>query len=300
MKIWLVQLSGLNSKLSPTVARFDIHLDPVTYSSDEEYRELLEDPSWTKSETDQLLELAKRYELRWPVIYDRWCEHFDYYNQGTPQFRRIEDIQHRYYAVAAILLQSRVSHEANIEAQNLSKQMDPVLADGTAVDGARLAAADARLIETAAARALATAEPKHQPLIPNLGTGTTNKIPFDLKYERERREHLERLWNRSKEEEGKLAGTRYQHAKEILIRMCNRGRGSPSPRTEASRSSVTKAEKVRSTSHLQERSSFQSCNACARFISCCYRQGICYNGTYPCTRHSLLAICSSRASGSGR
>ena len=44
-------------------------------------RERLQDPDWTKGETDYLLELTRRFELRWPVIYDRWSEHFEY---GSP------------------------------------------------------------------------------------------------------------------------------------------------------------------------------------------------------------------------
>ena len=54
-------------------AKFDIHLDSIAYT-DEEYRDKLQHESWTKSETDQLMELARKFELRWPVIYDRWFD----------------------------------------------------------------------------------------------------------------------------------------------------------------------------------------------------------------------------------
>ena len=57
------------------------------------------------------------------------------------------------------------------------------------------------LIETAAARALATTEPQYQPLIQNIGSGTSNKMVFDLQKERERRLQMDAIWNRSKEEE---------------------------------------------------------------------------------------------------
>lgn len=60
--------------------------------------------------------------------------------------------------------------------------------------------ADAMLMESAAARSLATSGKNSQPLIPHIGTGTTNKM-FDVAHERERRSQLDRLWNRSKEEE---------------------------------------------------------------------------------------------------
>ena len=215
-------------------SRFDIHLDPVAYSNDDEYDKHLKDRDWSKSETDQLLQLARIYELRWPIIYDRWMEHFGYTNRacgGTnssssseasdqattaantdaPKRRKIEDLQHRYYSVAAILMQTRISHEAAAEAQALASQTAATAAaaataDPTAEDHKR--ATDALLIETAAARALASADPKHQPVLHNLGSGTSNRVAFDLNYERERRSHMEALWSRTKEEEHEEAELR--------------------------------------------------------------------------------------------
>lgn len=179
------------------IARFDIHLDPVTYESDEEYLALLDDPNWTKSETDQLLELARRYELRWAVIYDRWYEAMGYASQGgPPPFRKIEDLQHRYYAVAAMLWQARITREAQIEAKHAEAYVEE--------EGIPPEVANTKIIEAAAARSLATTPATQQPLIAHIGTGSTNKVPFDLQYERERREHLEKVWNRTKEEDGTL------------------------------------------------------------------------------------------------
>lgn len=182
-------------------AKFDIHLDPVTYASEQEYRDKLQDENWTKSETDQLLELARKYELRWPVIYDRWLEMFHYRvveddPKNAPRIvsRKVEDLQYRYYSVAAILTQHRIAQEAAAEAQALAGSVpDPAIENPKAV-------ADALLRDTAAARTVAAGDPKHQPLIHNLGTGTTNKV-FDVTYEKERRAHLELLWHRTKEEE---------------------------------------------------------------------------------------------------
>jgi len=210
-------------------SRFDIHLDPVAYSNDDEYDKHLKDRDWSKSETDQLLQLARIYELRWPIIYDRWMEHFGYTNRANsssseasnqattaantdaPKRRKIEDLQHRYYSVAAILMQTRISHEAAAEAQALASQTAATAAaaataDPTAEDHKR--ATDALLIETAAARALASADPKHQPVLHNLGSGTSNRVAFDLNYERERRSHMEALWSRTKEEEHEEAELR--------------------------------------------------------------------------------------------
>ena len=160
-------------------ARFDIHLDPVQYTPDE-YKAWLTSEDWSQSETDALMEYARTFELRWPVIHDRWC--------AVCPPRPIEDLQHRFYTVAAKLLQRRVSHEAAVETKALESSAaagfeDPQL-----------------LLETAAARALASSDAQHQPLIQHLGTGTCNKV-FDLNYEKERRAQWEALWKRTKEEE---------------------------------------------------------------------------------------------------
>lgn len=171
-------------------ARFDVHLDPIT-CSEEEYRRFLTSKDWTKGETDQLLEFAKKFELRWPVIHDRWIERYG-------DDRKMEDLQHRYYTVAAKLAQARIAQEAANEVTNLVAS--------TTVDDSN-AAAKSLMMDTAAARALATSEPDHQPLIANLGTGSSNKT-FDLEYERERRAHMEALWRRSKEEEAEEAELR--------------------------------------------------------------------------------------------
>lgn len=171
-------------------ARFDVHSDPVTYTT-EEYNQFLQNDTWTKSETDKLMDLARVFELRWAVIYDRWCEAY-------PE-RKVEDLQHRYYSVAATLLQQRVAKEAASEVAALSTTapiMDPTMPHEQAK-----AVADHHLMETAAARALASAQPQHQPLMANISTGSTNKNAFDLAKERERRAHMEVMWHRTKEEE---------------------------------------------------------------------------------------------------
>ena len=186
-------------------ARFDIHLDPVVYS-DDEYQAYLTSDDWTRSETDLLMELARRYELRWSVIHDRWLEAFYDGSIGTGEAaggaskqeewsrRRVEDLQHRYYSVAALLTQSRISQEAAVEV----KLLESAPPNPNETDPRR--ASDQRLLETAAARALAASDPQHQPLIHNLGSGSSNKV-FDLNRERERRSQMEALWNRTKQEE---------------------------------------------------------------------------------------------------
>jgi DNA methyltransferase 1-associated protein 1 len=211
-------------------AKFDIHMDPVTYSSNE-YETHLQSETWTRSETDRLMELARTHECRWTVIFDRFC-----FNDVSSA-RKIEDLQHRYYGVAATLSQTRIIREAAIEARTLSaaaaKAYTASLVTNTTTattattttNAVNVAAktpsllvgasstvtvaapiddaqekTEAILLESAAARALATSAKQHQPLITHVGSGTSNKM-FDFVRERERRQHLDRLWKRSKEDE---------------------------------------------------------------------------------------------------
>ena len=75
-------------------ARFNVRLEKVEYS-DDEYDRYLQDPNWTKSDTDHLMRLCHKLDLRWPVIADRYAQ--------TPP-RPIEQLQQRYYTVAHTLL----------------------------------------------------------------------------------------------------------------------------------------------------------------------------------------------------
>ena len=239
-------------------ARFDVHLDPMSYT-EEEYerfmnleemppsglvvtkkangaivanaarpktREPLTHRTWTKAETDKLVEFARIYELRWAVIHDRWVCHFG------PDHRTVEELMHRYYSIGARLTRLRVQQAAAAEAQGaqaalrgiqqqqqqqqqqaaaaqMQQQVGP---DGTVLPAAPpppaqpIKSSDGRTTEEliadrTVAAAIAQADPRYQPTIISGGTGTTNKNTFDLDAERERRRQLDLLWYRSKEEE---------------------------------------------------------------------------------------------------
>ena len=66
-------------------ARFNVFLDPVEFS-EEEYLNYLQTPNWTRSDTDQLMGLCRRFDLRWAVIADRYT--------ATPD-RNIDELQVR-------------------------------------------------------------------------------------------------------------------------------------------------------------------------------------------------------------
>lgn len=73
--------------------KFDVKLERVTYT-DEEYDHILQSDLWTRSETDRLFALCYRYDLRWPVIVDR-------YDLQPP--RCAEELQQRFYSVLSSL-----------------------------------------------------------------------------------------------------------------------------------------------------------------------------------------------------
>jgi DNA methyltransferase 1-associated protein 1 len=78
--------AGLENQVYP-YAKYNTALEPVQYT-DEEYEAYLQDDSWTRSETDHLMQLCAQYDLRWPVIVDRYTP--------TPP-RTVEELQQRYY-----------------------------------------------------------------------------------------------------------------------------------------------------------------------------------------------------------
>jgi len=114
-------------------ARFNIHLRTIDYDyeckkdssvgSDIVHIKSyvsngLSDPRWTQSETDTLLELCQRFELRWPVIVDRWMGIF-----GPSSDKKIEDLQHRYYRIGNIITCKMVEHAKRLEVDSLKRAL---------------------------------------------------------------------------------------------------------------------------------------------------------------------------------
>lgn len=66
-----------------------------TYT-DVEYQQHLTCDSWTKEETDHLIDLAQRFDLRFIIMADRY---------DTEKFskRSVEDLKDRYYKIYGIL-----------------------------------------------------------------------------------------------------------------------------------------------------------------------------------------------------
>eukprot|EP00903_Cladosiphon_okamuranus_P018219 g16758.t1 len=74
-------------------ARYNVKVDIDNHLryTDEEYKQHLTDAAWTKLETDHLIATALKYDLRWPVVKDRY--------KCIPD-RPVQELQQRFYDVA--------------------------------------------------------------------------------------------------------------------------------------------------------------------------------------------------------
>lgn len=74
----------------------------VPIYSELEYQQHLHDENWSRPETEYLLELCRRFDLRFIVIHDRWDR------QRFPN-RSVEDLKERYYVICNTLAKVRGS-----------------------------------------------------------------------------------------------------------------------------------------------------------------------------------------------
>jgi len=72
-------------------ARFNKVCSVPTYT-ELEYSQYLVTSGWTREETDHLMDLAKRFDLRFIVMQDRW-------DRETYSVRSVEDLKERYYSI---------------------------------------------------------------------------------------------------------------------------------------------------------------------------------------------------------
>ncbi|KAI8971919.1 hypothetical protein BDF20DRAFT_707962 [Mycotypha africana] len=93
LKHWVKSTEADNQEYP--FAKFNKVIDFINYT-DEEYEKFLTDSDWSKDETDYLFELCRTYDLRFPVIEDR------YNFESKP--RTMEDLKDRYYSVCRKLI----------------------------------------------------------------------------------------------------------------------------------------------------------------------------------------------------
>ena len=106
-------------------ARYNVKLDSPEYT-DQEYETHLKSEVWDRRETDYLVDIVMEYDLRWPLIYDRYeyqpaeillTEEDSMALTMQPKQRSMEDIKTRYYEVAAktMVLHQPLSSMSNEE-----------------------------------------------------------------------------------------------------------------------------------------------------------------------------------------
>ncbi|KAJ1725601.1 swr complex subunit [Coemansia erecta] len=140
-------------------AQFNAKTKPYEYT-DEEYTKCIEslDAGWTRAETDYLLGLCKRFDMRFIVIHDRYYSGTDCPEKPAEGAERsLEDLKDRYYSICRALIQYR-SGEDSQDPEDVPLQATNKLADDLAL------------------------------------------LRFDKKKEQERKEYLEALFSRTKEE----------------------------------------------------------------------------------------------------
>ncbi|CAH8596563.1 unnamed protein product [Dicrocoelium dendriticum] len=87
-------------------ARYNKHVTVPEYTSSE-YESLLQDPKWSESKTAHLMDLARRFDLRFIHMRDRWdSERFP----GRPS---VEDLKERYYFILETLDKVRGTNLSN-------------------------------------------------------------------------------------------------------------------------------------------------------------------------------------------
>ena len=96
-----------------TFAKYNVQVN-VPKFDDEQYAAELQSEDWSKDETEYLMELAQEYDLRWPIIWDRYeyeppmpqidAETAEGALITPPKVRTTEDLKARYYFVAAKMM----------------------------------------------------------------------------------------------------------------------------------------------------------------------------------------------------
>lgn len=114
-------------------ARFNKQVKLTTYT-DEEYTKFLQDPTWTRKQTDRLFELCQSYDLRFVVIHDRFVcpgphdiEGIQFLEEEEREMKgntadviisvkkTVEDLKDRFYGIQKALLTARNSSDPDLE-----------------------------------------------------------------------------------------------------------------------------------------------------------------------------------------
>jgi DNA methyltransferase 1-associated protein 1 len=109
-----------------TFAKYNVQVNVPRYE-DDQYKEKLHSEDWSREETDYLMDLVQEFDLRWPVIWDRY-EYMPSVPQiegqanessiiPIPKLRSMEELKARYYFVAAKMMAVNTPLERMKEAE---------------------------------------------------------------------------------------------------------------------------------------------------------------------------------------
>ncbi|KAL7957494.1 hypothetical protein V8C34DRAFT_305615 [Trichoderma compactum] len=97
-------------------AKYNVQVSVPQYNEDQ-YHQVLENPDWSKEETDYLMELVRDFDIRWPLVWDRYewsppATNGEADADGdeskaivpATRSRSMEDLKARYYEVASRMM----------------------------------------------------------------------------------------------------------------------------------------------------------------------------------------------------
>lgn len=120
-------------------AKFDVKVQLWEYN-DEQYNAKLQSDEWTKDETDYLMQLVKDFDIRWPLIWDRYeytpkpPEDAEMNGANTaviplPKSRTMEDLKARYYEVQVKIMEvqkpMKYMTQAEWDLHNIMQSFNP-------------------------------------------------------------------------------------------------------------------------------------------------------------------------------
>ncbi|KUJ15653.1 SWR1-complex protein 4 [Mollisia scopiformis] len=109
-----------------TFAKYNVKVITAEYN-DEQYQKHLLSEDWSRDETDYLVSMVRDYDMRWPVIWDRYeyqppaitldpqAAELAIVTASKP--RTLEDLKARYYSVAATMMKVHKAPETMVAAE---------------------------------------------------------------------------------------------------------------------------------------------------------------------------------------
>ncbi|KAG6612216.1 Swr1 complex subunit Swc4 [Phytophthora cinnamomi] len=190
-------------------ARFNVKCDTTSFS-DAEYEAVLanhQDPmmKWTKEETDLLLKLCQRYDLRWVVVSDKYNS--NPIAKTAP--RSMEDIKYRYYEATRLLAEyrdkkARGELEKKVAAATPASAGAVTPAAASAAEGTLAGAATPASAAAVVAESSGTTSTPSTPVPTTPASSASEHYKFNIAYEKQRKRQLDLTFSRTVEEENEI------------------------------------------------------------------------------------------------